>query len=216
MEKSIKEIFSQVKEICTNKNKKLGGGILQCNMPYITTCRCDAPCKKECYCNRGHLLIANKHHVKRYEMYKASPDLFFNKIDVELQTSNFSFFRWHSSGDIVDERYFLGMVETAKKHSEIKFLAFTKKYEIVNNFLDKGGILPKNFNVVYSAWGAGWSVPNPHNLPVSHIETGNALFDSVIPSERAYKCSGFCGTCVKGVGNCWDLKRGECVVIKKH
>lgn len=216
MGKEVKEIFAEIKTICTLNNKKLGGGILQCNMPYITTCRADAPCKKECYCHKGHLLLVNKYHQKRYEAYKADNDLFFKKIDMELQTTNFSFFRWHSSGDIVDERYFLGMVETAKNHPEVKFLAFTKKYEIVNRFLDEGNEIPNNLSILFSAWGAGWSFPNPHNLPVSHIETGNAEFDSVIPTENVHKCSGFCGTCVKGEHNCWTLKKGECVVIHKH
>lgn len=216
MKNTITNSLSEIKSICTLTNKKLGGKILQCNMPYITSCRSDAPCKKVCYCHKGHIFLANKHHVKRYNAFLADADAFFEKIASELSKTDLTHFRWHASGDIVNERYFEGMVSIAKQFPNIKFLAFTKKYEIVNDWLTKGNELPANLSILFSTWGAGWNVPNPHNLPCSYVKTGNELFDSVIPTENTHNCSGFCGTCVEGEKCCWSLGRGESVILPLH
>ena len=121
-------------------------------------------------------------------------------------------FRWHSSGDIPDAQYFGMMVQIAEHFPEVKFLCFTKWYEIVNNFIDDGGVIPDNLNVVLSAWGE-WIPENPHNLPMSYIRFKNQ--DSPIP-EDAHPCSGFCGQCVFSECNCWTLKHGESVVFNQH
>lgn len=204
-----------VKNILTDNNKKLGVGFLQCNMPMVLSCRCNAPCKKECYCGKGNMRLIQSRHIARYEAYKEDPTLFFNRIDMELSLGVVPFMRWHSAGDIVDARYFLGMVDIAKKHPETKFLAFTKKYELVNSYLDKGGEIPTNLNVLFSYWGKGWEVPNPHNLPQAHIKMGDAEFDSIIPSD-ALHCGGLCAECVKSGDNCWQLGKGKAVVFVKH
>lgn len=205
----------QIQRLTTLNNKKLGGTIPQLNMPYLATCRPDAPCRALCYCNRGHFRHAKPNHENRLGAYLESPDLFFNRIDLELTCGFYPFFRWHSSGDIVDDLYFMGMVEIAKRHHETRFLAFTKKYELINGYLDKGGEIPDNLAVLFSCWGKGWNVPNPHNLPCSHVRFGNAEFDSVIPST-AFECCGACWKCVQSGKGCWYLKRGESVVINKH
>lgn len=204
-----------VKQILTDRNSKLGFGILQCNMPMVITCRPDAPCKNGCYCAKGRMRMVQKDHVKRYEAYLENPDMFFRRIDMELSLGVVPFMRWHSAGDIVDERYFIGMVEIAEKHPETKFLAFTKKYELVNSYLANGGKIPANFNILFSYWGKGWEVPNPFNLPQAHIKMGDAEFDSVIPSD-ALHCGGLCAECVKGAENCWQLGKGRSVVFVKH
>ena len=210
-----KNYFDGLKTITTYYNEKLGDGIIQCNMPNLITCSVDAPCRKGCYCNKGHMLLTRKNHIKRYNAYMQNPDLFFNKIDIELQCICFKFFRWHSSGDIVDKRYFAGMVDIAKKHKKIKFLAFTKKYEIVNEYLNSGKKIPKNLKIVFSTWGKGWEVPNPYNLPCSYVEYHKEEFDSIIPAN-AFRCGGLCAKCVKGKVSCWTLKEGESVVFEKH
>ena len=213
MEKT--SFHNKIDRLTTLKNTKLGDAIPQVNMPYVTTCRPDVPCKRYCYCNKGHLKLANIHHQKRLGAYLENPDLFFSRIDLELRCGFYPFFRWHSSGDIVDERYFVGMVDIAKKHPETRFLAFTKKYELINGYLDKGGEIPENLSVLFSCWGKGWNVPNPHNLPCSHVRFDNAELDSVIPST-AFECCGACWKCVAGGKSCWHLKNGESVVINKH
>ena len=197
--------------LITTTNSKLGGNIAQVNMPYCKSCRRDAPCFKECYCNKGNLRFPNvrKSHMEKYELYKNNPKGFFNRIDAELSMCPLKYFRWHASGDIVDEEYLSLMCKLARKHKETHFLCYTKKYELVNTYLDSHK-KPNNLVIVLSNWGK-WKVDNPHNLPMSFVDFGKG--DEGIP-EFAYPCSGHCDKC-DGV-KCWHLHKGESVVFKKH
>lgn len=201
----------KVKTLITTVNIKLGGSIAQLNMPYATSCRSDAPCFKECYCNKGHMQYANvkKSHKDKYELYKANPKAFFDQISAELTMVPFTYFRWHASGDIVDEQYLDLMCKLARKHRSTHFLCYTKKYELVNEYLDHHR-KPSNLVICLSNWGT-WKVENPHNLPTSYVDFSRG--DEGIP-EFAYPCSGNCGKC-EGT-HCWHMKNGDSVVFHKH
>ena len=123
----------------------------------------------------------------------------------------YSYFRWHSAGDIVDMRYLQGMVDVANALNRTSFLAFTKKYELVNEYIASGGVIPDNLHIVFSAWGNSLSVDNPNDFPVAYVRFGDEERDSSIP-ENASECSGKCTTCLQ----CWNLGRGESVVFNKH
>lgn len=198
-------------ELITTTNTKLGGKIAQLNMPYKVSCRKDAPCFKECYCNKGNMYFENvrQSHIKKYEMYKANPKGFFNKLSAELDMIPFKYFRWHSAGDIVDEQYLDLMCKLARQHRETHFLCFTKKYELVNKYLDHHK-KPSNLVLCLSNWG-DWTVDNPHNLPTSHVAFSKGKDN--IP-EFAYECPGKCDEC-PGT-HCFHMKRNDSVVFKKH
>lgn len=197
-------------ELITLTNKKLGGHIAQVNMPYVISCREDAPCKSLCYCRKGHIATptATKSHNSKYQYYLDHPKEFFNQLDVELKLITYKYFRWHASGDIVDEGYLAGMFKIARKHPETRFLCFTKKYELVNSFLYKHK-KPSNLVLCLSNWGE-WRSENPHNLPTSWVDFGNTQGIPVF----AYECSGGCASC-PGT-HCWYMKKGDSVVFKKH
>lgn len=196
--------------IITTTNSKLGGMIAQANMPYCVSCRPDAPCFLECYCNKGNMAFKNvrNSHMKRYQLYKENPKGFFEMISAELKMVPYKYFRWHSSGDIVDEQYLDLMCKLARKHKETHFLCFTKKYELVNGYLNNHR-KPSNLVICLSNWGE-WKADNPHNLPTSWVDFGNT---GGIP-EFAYECSGNCGEC-PGT-HCWHMKNGDSVVFHKH
>lgn len=192
-------------------NVKLGGAIPQLNMPYIVSCRKDAPCYKDCYCHKGNLAFATtrKAHMDRYELYKKDPVAFFKKVDSEMSFVSYKFFRFHSAGDIVDEQYLDLMCWLARKHKETKFLCFTKKYELVNNYLNTHK-KPGNLVLVLSNWGE-WKVENPHKLPMSFVDFGEG--NEGIP-DKAFKCTGRCAACDNQ--HCWNMKKGDTVVFHKH
>ena len=198
-------------ELITTINSKLGGNIAQLNMPQGISCRSDAPCLKECYCNKGNMRFQNvkESHLKKYELYKSNPKGFFNKLSIELDLCPFKYFRWHASGDIVDEQYLDLMFKLARRHKGTHFLCYTKKYELVNQYLENHR-KPNNLVLCLSSWG-NWRPPNPHDLPMSYVDFGRG--DEGIP-EFAYPCSGNCGTC-EGV-KCWHLHKGDSVVFHKH
>ena len=191
---------------------KLGGAIATINLPAVITCREDAPCYKQCYARRGNFAFKGvKGGIqKNLDAYLENPEGFFKIIDAELNMIPYRFFRYHSSGDIVNEQYLDLMCKLARKHKGTKFLCFTKKYEMVNTYLDVHR-KPSNLILVLSNWDE-WKCDNPHNLPTSYVKFNDK---TEIP-KKAISCSGFCGECVNTESNCWNLKKGQSVYFKKH
>lgn len=200
--------------IITTKNSKFDDLIAQVNMPYCVSCRPDAPCFKECYANKGNMRYKSvvNAHMKRYNMYKADPKGFFAQIDMEMNFIKYNFFRWHSSGDIVDMQYLDLMCKLARKHRETNFLCFTKKYEIVNEYLYNHR-RPSNLVIMFSNWG-DFIAPNPHNLPTAWVKLGTES-DKYIP-KNAKPCDGKCTPCIMGKKDCWRMKCGESRCLDKH
>lgn len=193
----------------SNTNSKLGGQIYSINLPPVVTCRADAPCFKGCYACKGNWLFPNVKNSLQHnlEAYKSNPTLFFES--VAAQTALVRFCRWHSSGDIVDMQYFEGMCKVARKNKETHYLCFTKKYEIINEFLSKGKRIPKNLSIVLSAW-SNWIPENPYDLPMTYVY-GKEFNNELIPKD-AIPCGGKCETCQA----CWTLKKGQHVYFLKH
>lgn len=193
---------------------KLGAMIPSVNLPVGKTCRKFAPCAALCYAKRGRFSFPNvtKRYRENFERYLEDPDGYFADIAAWLQLNPVRYFRFHSSGDIVDEYYFEKMVQLADQHREIKFLVFTKKYEIVNGYIEEHRELPNNLTVVLSCWGS-WKPENPFHLPMSYVDLKDG--SAKIPGN-AIKCSGYCGECVSGLQNCWNLKLGKSVVFRQH
>lgn len=169
-------------------NSKLSGQIPSVNLPPITTCRHNAPCSKTCYACKGNFTYpkVKSSLANNYAYYIKDSKAYFNDIiqQVNSPLTIYKFFRWHSSGDIVDYNYLCGMVKVAQKCKNTKFLAFTKKFEIVNEYLNVNEKLPNNLKIVFSAWDKDFKVENPHNLPVAYI---NLKDETKTPTFRLYQ-----------------------------
>ena len=198
-------------KIITDSNIKLGGNIAQVNMPYALSCRKDAPCFDDCYCTHGNMAFSTvrNSHMEKYRAYKDDPIGFFSQIDSELKKKPYKYFRWHSSGDIVDDEYLRLMCKLARNNRGTHFLCFTKKYEIVNCYLEHHRV-PRNLVICLSNWGS-WHPYNPHKLPESYVDFGKG--EDELP-EFGYECTGNCGAC-PGT-HCWHMKKGDSVIFHKH
>ena len=196
----------------TSGNTKLSVSIPSINLPAGITCRTDAPCFRACYAKRGHFMYKNiqKCYKENLDHYMTDADGYFDDIIKQIKQPLviYRYVRWHSSGDIVDYYYLLGMVKVAKACKGVNFLCFTKKYELVNKYLDNGNSLPSNLKIVFSGWDSEWTFDNPHNLPVSLVR----FKDDTRDFSKAKKCDGKCYECVA----CWKLKKGQTVVFDKH
>ena len=194
-------------------NSKLGSSIPSVNLPPCDTCSPDAPCAGTCYARKGNFRFSNvqKSMRENYLAYLRSPSEYEDAI--VAAASNFTFFRFHSAGDIPDADYFQMMIRIAKRCPNTKFLVFTKKFNIVNNWLIAEGALPANLTVVFSAWGDAHLPKNPFALPVAYVRLKNKA--CTIP-EDAHECPGFCGSCASTDHSCWNLKRSESVVFNQH
>lgn len=191
---------------------KLGANIPSVNLPPVMTCRPDAPCAGKCYARKGRFSWTRNRALleSNLEIWQNDPDQYERDVMIAAYPSRF--FRWHSAGDIPDPDYLKMMVRVAVALPGTRFLAFTKKFELVNAFIARQGTLPENLKLVLSAWGC-FMPENPYHLPVAYIRFKNCACD--IP-QNAHHCPKYCGECVMTGMSCWDLDCGESVFFDEH
>ena len=196
----------------TNGNSKLSAAIPSINLPAGITCRPDAPCAKLCYAKKGNFMYKNIQscYYQNLQDYINDSTKYFHDIITQLKQPLviYKYVRWHSSGDIVDFNYLCGMVKVAEECKNINFLCFTKKYELVNHYIQGFNDLPKNLHIVFSGWDASWQVPNPYNLPTAYVR----FKDDKRDFSKCKECTGKCYECME----CWKLRKGQSVVFNKH
>jgi len=148
-----------------------------------------------------------KAYRNNLEIWSANPVEYEN--DIVNSIPIIGMFRWHVSGDIINTDYLKMMVRVANRKKQVKFLCFTKQYDIVNEFIASGNVIPKNLKIVFSAW-KNFQMNNENHFPIAW------MFDEKDPDERipksAIKCGGSCSDC----GICWLLKKRQNVYFNKH
>ena len=199
--------------VSAGTNSKLGKHIYSINLPAGKTCNPDAPCRKICYALKGRYVFENVRAPREENLLLWKLDPAAYEEGCNMAADKVDWLRFHDSGDIPDPAYLEMMCRVAENHDSCHFLAFTKQYSFVNDFLRNGGIIPENLNIVFSVWD-GWECPNPFNFPTAHVrlKAGNVF---KIP-ECAHKCPKFCGACVYSEKSCWSLQHGESVVFDQH
>ena len=192
-------------------NAKLGS-IQSISLPSGLTCRNDCECSKKCYAKRLERMrpSVREAYKHNYELLKSSPNTYWREVEASIMMSRF--FRFHVSGDIPDVYYLNHMVDIAERNPHCEILCFTKKYGVVNSYLDAGGIIPKNLHLIFSAW-RGLKMENPHGLPEAHVRYRDG---TTTAHENAVQCSGNCTECALTEGGCWSLKNGQEVVFDEH
>lgn len=190
-------------------NSKLGA-IPSVSLPACTTCNPNAPCFKECYAVKIARIYktVTMAYDRNLNILKNDPAAYW--LQVRAAATMTKYFRYHVSGDIPDMEYFNNMVTLANDLPGTIFLAFTKQYDIINEYLNNGGVIPENLKIIFSNWGA-WKCNNPYKLPQCEV-----IFKNGLPAEDWKICGGNCTECAcAGIG-CWELKNNETIAIYKH
>lgn len=193
----------------SNGNSKMGH-IPSVSLPPVITCPKNAPCAKKCYAAKLCRIYPSvkKAYENNLNILKNNELEYWYQLQQAAKTTKY--FRYHVSGDIVDYTYFNWMVTTAETIPDTMFLAFTKQYDIVNNYIDLFGKLPDNLKIILSEWGTQ-KPNNPHNLPTAAV-----IFKGTDPDPNYKICGGNCAECAcRGVG-CWELKQGETIAFYEH
>ena len=196
--------------VSISKGNAKMGAIPSVSLPSCVTCNPGAPCFKECYARRIEYRYKESRnaYARNYDIYQNNPAAYWLQIRAAAIMTRY--FRYHVSGDIPNAGYFAEMIKTAEMLPGTNFLAFTKQYNIVNEYLNGGGKIPKNLKVIFSNWGA-WKCDNPHLLPVCEV-----IFKDDTPAKNWKICGGNCTECAcRGIG-CWELKKGDTIAIYKH
>ena len=193
---------------------KTGDLIPSVGLPPGSTCRPDAPCFRKCYARKGRFAFSHNKNLLQRNLSIWNEDHEFFKREIIIAAFPARFFRWFPAGDIPDQDFLKMMIEVYKEVPGTRFLGFTKKFELVNDYLDHNQMWDQDhLKIVFSAWGDDFKVPNPHNLPMAYIRFKDG--SCTIP-EKCYQCPKFCGDCVLTEHSCWDLQLGEAVVFDEH
>lgn len=190
-------------------NIKTGAVPSVSTLPFLT---CPACCKDTCGAICYAAKIANLRpsvltvYARNTALAMLRPALYWQGVRYAIAGARF--FRFHVSGDIMNAEYFQEMVNAAIDNSHCTILAFTKRYNIVNEWMDNNGELPKNLHILFSGWDNLKPV-NPHNLPETNVYNET-------PADDWLLCGGNCFECgCRGVG-CWQAHKGDIIAFKKH
>ena len=197
--------------VSISKGNSKMGAISSVSLPPIATCRvCD--CYTKCYARK--LLrfrpSLRKAYENNLEILENDPEAYWREVEAAIMLARF--FRFHVAGDIPNSTYFRRMLEVSKRNPHCEILCFTKRYDIVNNAVNFGGVIPENLHIIFSAW-PGLEMENPHEFPVAHVRFKNG---TTTASRYAKECGGNCTNCAKTGEGCWTLKSGEEVVFNEH
>lgn len=169
------------------KNSKMGM-VASVSLPAGISCPTDIPCFKACYAAKIERIYKNTKnaYIHNWELWQEDEEMYFESINDFLKYYGGISFRWHVSGDIPSYSYLDKMVTLAKKHPHIKFLCYTKNYNVVNRYIkETGSLLPSNLSMMFSKWD-GYAMPNPYNLPVAYVELKNGNVDEL--PTKIMKC----------------------------
>lgn len=214
-------------------NSKMGS-IPSVSLPAGVTCR-SCGCAKKCYAKKLERLRPNVANAYRHnlEVLLNDPDTYWREVEASIMMSRY--FRFHVSGDIPSDLYFIKMIEVASRNPHCEILCFTKQFELVNEVVDNrylcsdagttagfwnfdrtkvdvDQVIPKNLHIVFSGW-PGLKMDNPYNFPEAHVKFRDG---TTTARSDAKKCSGNCTECAVTDDGCWVLKRGEQVVFDEH
>jgi len=179
-------------------------------MPFLTCAACTREtCGPDCYAARMvlyglHAGTTRQAWAKNTVLAIDNPGAYWAQ--VRKASGKESYFRFHVGGDIINDSYFAEMIATAKTNPGTHYLAFTKKYEIVNRYCDANGgrdAIPENMQIIFSCW-TGITVPNPYKFPETDV-----IMPDVKPSPDMVICGGNCETCIASGAGCWNLKANE-------
>lgn len=196
-------------------NTKLGA-IMNISLPPVATCHNCGECVKYCYAVRSYLRGANVYNAwnDNYLLFLTDSKRYFAEISQAVKLQRF--FRWHVSGDILNGEYLAGMIRVAEENPKCEFLAFTKAYQIVNEAIDNGAVIPANLHILFSA-APGTDMPNPHRLPECHIAFEDPVKNTYKGgAEYEHHCNGNCTECAVNCCGCFFLKNGDVTIINQH
>ena len=215
--------------LSTSGNTKTGP-VAAFNLPVELTCdhRCECYMNKDCYACGGCYRYKNNQFMYtenlKYFLNHTS-DEFINQIVTLVIVSGLRVFRWFTCGDIVNYRFFECMIAIARRLPVVRFWTYTKKYAIVNKWLDNNGgpdALPENFkSVIFSHWmnrnGSYFPMDNRYNMPTSEfIPFGKE--DLLKTVDHVCPCSDpdIFVNCVNCPNPCYELKPGMSMGLCEH
>ena len=195
-EKSVNEI-----KMCLSSGNRKIGRVMNVSLPPIITCGNCAQCARYCYDIKACLQYPETvidARIRNYSVLMQDRDEYFHRIGAAMtRRRKNKYFRWHVGGEIPDYDYFDRMVKNAAEHPDFIIWTYTKRYDIINAWVENNGLdaIPNNFTIMFSEWD-GTPMNNPYHFPefTCQLKNGNKNH----PAEyfkALYTCPGNCDIC---------------------
>lgn len=192
--------------------------------------RCECFSEKICYGCSGNYV---RYPVN--QLYLADNLLYFRtygadkmaeKIIKEIKKNKIKYFRWFTVGDIPTMEFIRMMVIVGRACPGVKFWGYTKKYMLVNHYIEKymngnAEEFLRLTGLIFSHWrnknGEFFKMLNPYNMPTSEfipygMETEAKKADHICPCsnpdvyEHCCNCS----------NPCYELRIGQSMALLEH
>ncbi len=188
------------------------GAIPSVSLPAGKTCAKNCKCFSKCYARKLERLRKTVRDAYQHnlELLFNDPDTYWREVEAAIMLTRF--FRFHVSGDIVNDDYLNHMVKIAEKNQHCQILCFTKRYDIINKWLDINHQFPSNLHIIFSIW-KDFKYNNKYSLPEAHVRYRDG---TTTVKENYIECNGNCAECAKTDGGCWTLESGQAVVFNEH
>lgn len=204
-----------------SSNSKLDGVLAVGTLPVIDCgCAC-RECSRGCYAVRhtvGRAAQALNRCAKNSAILAADRERFFAEVSKAMKKTRV--FRFNTEGEVIDYDYFCRACAVAAENSKTEILIFTKRYDVVNTYLDNGHEIPANTHVLLSAWSDINAVNNPYKLPIAAPDFSEAPEKYRKPFDacglRVVECGGDCMECYLNSCGCFGAKSGDVVRFPAH
>ena len=207
-------------------NSKTGEKVVNFNFSIEYTCDHTCECYKDakCYAESGCYLFSDNQakYTENVNFFNhATDDEMIAAIQKAIDYFEYSLFRYFTCGDIPNSRFLNIMVHIALNNPGIKFWSYTKKYNIVNKWIDENGALPDNLVIIFSHWlnedGTYFPMDNRHNLPTSEfIPYGKEYLKDTVTHICPCSDPDVIATCATCEHPCYSLKHGESMALLEH
>lgn len=195
-------------------NRKTGALVPSVSLIPVADCGNCAVCAKGCYDVRNVCFQKTVQWARANNSAILKDDPGRYMAEIRDYVKYLRFFRWHIGGDIKDFPYLTSMVSIAEHTPTCEFLAFTKMYDLVNNYLKNVGPFPKNLHIIFSDWRDA-KFDNPYNLPVSSPIWADGSRGPHC-TDKVHICEGNCSECAKTHSGCWAAGAGDTILFEAH
>ena len=110
----------------------------------------------------------------------------------ELPRINDLSFRFHSTGELINEIHFINFINIALDNPRTRFVLWSKRSDIIKKALTKRS-LPDNFKLVFS----NAKIDSKDIKPPQHFIKVFSVYSKGNPTEAAINCHGKCLDCMK-------------------
>lgn len=212
---------------CTDGNSKTGAHVGNYNLSIEYTCSHACECYKSgaCYACGGCYQYGSNQagYTENYKFYRENDvATIAGKITEYIKENKLSLYRYFTCGDIPGGKFMDVMEKAAQDNPGVKFWAYTKKYSIVNKWMDAhNGELPDNLAIIFSHWlnddGSYYPMDNPYGLPTSeYIPLGKEELTAAVTHICPCSDPNAKATCATCEHPCYNLKRGESMALLEH